>query len=175
MKKLRGLLDFYRHHKPIGLMQKCDLYTLTLPVIGYQQVDEFSCGYICSLMVLHTFYPDTSSYLLYRDLKTSEDGGTSQTAIIRALRKRKISVGVHLQDLDYAGIVRAIVRGKLIITAVDGGDHWVVLYGAGGYPERKVYVANIKGPGWEYFQRNEVRWSRFERLWFKGYGLVCSK
>ena len=136
------------------------------PIRAYFQSRGYTCGFACTLTVLHAFHRAIQPRDLYERLGTDREG-TSQSAIVRELRGAKLSVNVRY-DLTFANIKRAIDGNKLIIGYHHGVEHWVVLYGYGTEPDR-IFVAD------------PVREWRKEHLWdnygskLRGFGIVCAE
>lgn len=137
----------------------------SLPLAGYRQARNYTCGYACALMVLRFFKPETRGLDLFRRLGTGTDG-TRQTAIVRELRAAGLGANVRY-DVDFARLRREIDRNKLIIGYLHDIDHWVVLYGYGAEP-RRVFIADPRP-----MEPCERPWPEFrERL--RDFGIVVS-
>lgn len=156
------------HHAPRFLTaQPGDAAVTTLPLRGFRQTRDYTCGFAATLMVMHYFGAQVPATELLRRLGTDR-AGTRQNAIVRELRAAGLRAGVRY-DLDLARIGRAIERNKLVIGYLHDIEHWVVVYGHGREPER-VYVAD---------PRPEVDacaqpWSEYApRL--RGFGILCSR
>jgi ABC-type bacteriocin/lantibiotic exporter with double-glycine peptidase domain len=135
------------------------------PIRAYFQVRNFTCGFASTLTVLHAFQRAVQPRDLYERLGTDWEG-TSQSAILRELRRAELSVNVRY-DLDLPAIQRAIDKGKLIIGYHHRVEHWVVIYGYGKDPDR-LFVAD---PVREW--RREHRWDEYGPK-LQGFGIVCS-
>lgn len=143
-----------------------DARVTTLPVPGYRQARNYTCGYAAALMVIRYFEPDASAQELYARLGTCRDG-TRQTAIVRELRNSGVSANVRY-DVHFGRIARSIDQGKPIIGYLHDIDHWLVIYGYGRDPER-VFVADP-----EPYESCEHRWSTYgQRL--AHFGIICSR
>jgi hypothetical protein len=137
----------------------------TLPLPGYRQARNYSCGYACALMVARYFRPEVRGRDLFDRLGTGLDG-TRQTAIVRELRADGLRANVRY-DVDFARLCREIDRNKLVIGYLFDIDHWVVLYGYGLGPDR-VFVADPRP-----MEACEQPWERYaDRL--RDFGIVCS-
>ncbi|MBT8493872.1 MAG: hypothetical protein KJO07_12540, partial [Deltaproteobacteria bacterium] len=76
----------------------------TIPIPGYRQSRNYSCGFAATLMVARHFVPHTGALDLYRKLGTSRDG-TRQTSIVRELRNLGLSANLRY-DVDWERTVR---------------------------------------------------------------------
>ncbi len=137
--------------------------TLDLP--GYRQVRGYTCGYACTLMVLHYFGADVEGEELFRRLGTGRDG-TRQNAIVRELRAGGVSVNLRY-DVNFARLRTAVDRGKPIIAYHYPAEHWVVLYGYGVEPGR-VYVADSRAG-----EPSLHMWDSYGPT-LRGFGIICS-
>lgn len=146
---------------------------VTLDIVGYRQVNTFSCAVTAGLMVLHTFRPSASVNNFYNRVNPSPGMGAHSGQLVRALRCCGIGVGERDQ-LSWKDVHSNITKGYPIITLVKSNDpdilHWIVLYGVGIRPNR-VYVA---GKGLPLIGRRMYEWKSFLSIWEpKGFGLVC--
>ena len=150
-------------------------------VVGYTQLDSYSCGFVAALEALHTLKPPPTPHRrfkdairLWRDLGPNPQNGVSQTRLIRSLRRRGIRVGVR-RDLDLAKIIAAVDAGMPVITTVNTSDpetdHWTVVHGYSRRPNL-VHLSNtavVRGV-WAV-----LSWREFVSGWTdSGFGLVCS-
>ena len=143
-----------------------DPRVVTLPLFGYRQVKNYSCGFASTLMVARHFRVPIAARELYERLGTSY-WGTSQAAIVRALRGIGLRANLRY-DVDFERVATAIDRGKVLIGYLEADEHWLVLYGYGRSPER-VFVADPR----PHYRRCERPWRLYgERL--GGFGIVCS-
>ena len=144
-----------------------------LAVPFYCQMDWYSCGAIAAWAVVETFHPKANFNRFYRDCDPDPTEGTSETKIVRALRKHGVGVGIR-RDLDFDSIAEVIENGFPIIAGVghefSDGDHWVVIYGYSRRPKR-VFLSNIVRPGCSH---EEYSWREFRSEWSpRGHGLIC--
>lgn len=155
------------HHAPrFRTLQLRDEGVTTLPLCGYRQARDYTCGFASTLMVLHYFAAKVPALELFRRLGTGRDG-TRQSAIVRELRAAGLRANVRY-DMDFARVCRMIDHNKLIIGYLGDVEHWVVIYGYGRDPER-VYVADP-----EPDQECSQEWSTYcPRL--GDFGIVCSR
>lgn len=137
----------------------------SLPLSGYRQARNYTCGYASTLMVLRHFRPEVGARELYERLGTARDG-TRQTAIVRELRAAGIGANVRY-DVDFARLRLAIDRSKLVIGYLHDIEHWVVLYGYDLGPDR-VYVADPR-PN----ERCVHPWAAYGKR-LGAFGIVCS-
>ena len=137
----------------------------TLPIPGYRQARNYSCGFATALMVARYYLPEIDARELYARLGTSRDG-TRQNAIVKALRTCGLAVNVRY-DVGFERLAQEIGRGKLVIGYLHDAEHWVLLYGYGRTPQR-VFVADPE-PGEACVQP----WERYG-LRLRDFGIVCS-
>jgi hypothetical protein len=155
------------HHAPRFhlLRPTADPRVTTLPVPGFRQARDYTCGFAATLMVLRYFGADIPGVELFRRLGTDK-GGTRQNAIVRELRAAELRANVRY-DVNFTRICREIDRNKLVIGYLHDDEHWLVIYGYGRDPDR-VFVADPH-PSREC----EHAWQPYgERL--SGFGIVCS-
>ncbi len=139
--------------------------TTTLPVPGYLQSRNYSCGFASALMVARYCAVTTPAQTLFEALGTGRSG-TRQGALVRVLRQSGLSANPRY-DLDFQRLRRAIDRGKPIIGYLADAEHWMVIYGYGRGPDR-VFVADPRPA-----EPCEQLWSRYgPRL--RQFGIVCS-
>jgi hypothetical protein len=146
-----------------------DAITLKLP--GYLQTEDYTCGWVAGLMVLHRFYPEADENLFLKQIRPHIQNGTSTTKLVQALRANNIGVRVH-NDLKFSTVVESIKNGSPIITCIEKGDddHWIVIYGVKETP-KEVYVAGNSLLGTQTYT-----WVEFRKLMRpRGFGLVCCK
>ncbi len=136
-----------------------------VPIAGYYQVRQYTCGYACTLTVLHAMRRYVDGRELYERLGTDYTG-TSQSAIVRELRREGVSANLRY-DLDFEGFARAIDAGKLVIAYHARLEHWVVVFGYGRDPERLFVADPLRS------HRTEQRWDRYGPK-LRGFGIVCS-
>ena len=155
------------HHAPrFRTTQLQEEGATTLPLCGYRQARDYTCGFVSTLMVMHYFVAKVPALELFRRLGTGRDG-TRQSAIVRELRAAGLRVGVRY-DVGFGRICREIDRNKLIIGYLGDVEHWLVIYGYGRDPER-VYVADP-----EPDQGCSQPWSTYgARL--GDFGIICSR
>ena len=151
---------------PVELVhQPDDKHVVTLPVPGFRQARNYSCGYTAVLMVLRHFGWQTQGAELFAALGTTRDG-TGQSAIIRVLREQGLRAGLRY-DMDFASTQRCIDAGKVLIGYLNDEHHWLVLYGYGERP-RRIFVADPE-PG----KACVYPWESYgQRL--SGFSIVCS-
>ena len=138
---------------------------VTLPLAGYRQAKNYSCGFASTLMVARHFGVDIAAQELYEQLGTNY-WGTSQSAIVKVLRTLGVSANLRY-DVDFERVTTAIDRGKLVIAYLGDDEHWLVIYGYGQQPQR-VYVADPRPE-----HRCEHEWSRYGKR-LGGFGIICS-
>lgn len=141
-------------------------YVKALPLRGYYQKDGYSCGYVCTLMILRHYLGEVNAAALYKRLGTTPEG-TSQKAIVRELQAAGLSVEV-CHDIDFTRLRQAIDKGKLVIGHRDRKDHWIVLYGYGTEPNR---VLTADPSPWSY---SICSWEKIGAD-LQNFGIVCSK
>lgn len=138
----------------------------TLPVPGFRQSRDYTCGFASALMVLRYYDAPIPAMELFQRLRTGPDG-TRQSALVRELRAAGLRVNARY-DVDFARICREIERNKLIIGYLADDEHWLVIYGYRLTPAR-VFVADPE-PG----QACEHPWDTYgPRL--GGFGIICSQ
>ena len=155
------------HHAPRFNTRQAagDPWITTLPLSGFRQTRDYTCGFATTLMVMRYFSVTTPATELYDRLGTGRDG-TRQNAIVRELRAAGLRS--HLRyDVDFARIVREVDRNKLIIGYVNDHEHWVVIYGYGRDPDR-VFVADPEPDA-----GCEQPWASYGKR-LGGYGIICS-
>lgn len=113
---------------------------VTLDVPGYRQAQSYTCGYVAGMMVLHYFKPRASAERFWSRCDPETHGLVSESRLVTALRASGVRVGLRSR-FTFDDITAAIDGGKPIITTVDDGGHWFVIYGYRKRPER-VFVAN---------------------------------
>lgn len=136
----------------------------TLSVPGLVQMDSYSCGFVCALIVARYFGKPVSDLDVYTAVKTSK-AGTSPTNIVKGLRR--LGVGANPRyDLTFDVVKRAIDSGKPVILYNSKKDHWEVAYGYMRWEETLL----VADPGlWEETDRRP--WSET----YASYGIVCSR
>lgn len=142
-----------------------DPNAVTLRVAGYYQVREYTCGFVSVLTVLRYYRRYVPEHELYERLGTNHYG-TSQSAIVRELRREGLSVGIRY-DLDFEKIRDCIDRNRLVIGYHHRLEHWVVLHGYALEPERLFVAESLPG------YRREHLWSHYGSK-LRGFGIVCS-
>jgi len=143
-----------------------DASVRVIPIRAYYQARPYTCGFASTLTVLHAYRRYVPAQQAYEKLGT-DFTGTSQTAIVRALRDAGIGASLRY-DLSFDDMARAIDAGKLIISYHFPLEHWVVIYGYGRDPDR-VFVADSLP-----HNRSEQPWSHYgEKL--RGFGIVCNR
>lgn len=144
-------LRFRPHHAPRfhPVRPAADSSVITLPVPGFRQARDYTCGFATTLMVMRYFAARTPATELFRRLGTDRDG-TRQSAIVRELRAGGLRANIRY-DVDFARICLEIERNKLIIGYLHDAEHWLLIYGYGRDPER-VFVADPEpDAGCEYY------------------------
>lgn len=145
-----------------------------LAVPGYAQVQDYTCGFVAGLMVLHTYNPRADVDLFYKRVDPHEQWGSSTVKVANALRKSGIGVGKR-KSLTFKTVAATIEAGYPIITSVLTDDpevnHWVVIYGVGHKPKRIFLAAN----GSPFLSKKIYEWRTFKnKYWYpNGFGLVC--
>lgn len=129
------------------------------------QLDDYSCGAHCALMVLRHFGDATSMSQLKVELGTTKTG-TSPTAIQRVLRARGMRVGLRPR-LKIAELVNALEEGKLAIVYLDE-EHYGVAYHAS---DSSIYLAD---PSILRLVGREVPRAKFLRRWTSHWALLVS-
>ena len=150
----------------------------TLDVVGYRQLESYTCGFAAGLIVLHTFHPKRSIKAFFDLVAANRQWGTQDGRLIKSLRASGVGVAER-NDLTFAKICKIIDDGFPIITLVRSRErgvlHWVVLYGYGVKPNR-VFIAG-EGPHLigHWLGYKEALWSDFKRKKWStsGFGLVC--
>jgi ABC-type bacteriocin/lantibiotic exporter with double-glycine peptidase domain len=135
-----------------------------VPVRGYYQVRDYTCGFASTLTVLHGLRRYVDPADLYRQLGTDRSG-TRQTAIVKALRYHGVSANLRY-DLDFAGLGRAIDDGSLIIAYHNRLEHWLVVFGYGRGPDRVLVADSLPG------NRSEHAWDEYGPK-LGGFGIIC--
>jgi hypothetical protein len=161
-------LRFRPHHAPRFRTEQPheDRRVTTLPVPGFRQTRDYTCGFATALMVLRYFDAPMPAMELFQRLGTGPDG-TRQSALLRELRAAGLRVNARY-DVDFARICREIERNKLIIGYLADVEHWLVIYGYGLAPAR-VFVADP-----EPEQACQHPWASYgPRL--GGFGIICSQ
>ena len=142
-----------------------DPTVVTLPVPGYRQSRNYSCGFAVMLMVLRTYQSRLSGKALFAALGTARDG-TGQSAMVRVLRTNGFSANLRY-DMDFTRICTAIDTGKVLVGYLEDEEHWIVVYGYGKTPKR-VYIADP-----EEGKPCEYDWTGMEKR-LGGFAMVCS-
>lgn len=165
-----GLNSLYYLPVPFTVYWSACLIKSSMPVLDLPyllQRDNHSCGFIAALMVIKHLRGEIDEEELFKDLGTSERG-TSQTAIIRELRRRSVAVNPDY-NLTFPKVRRQIVLGRPVITYRQDLDHWMVIYGYRRMPNRAIVANPIPGKLYQVWL-----WERVLRN-TKGFGLVCSE
>jgi ABC-type bacteriocin/lantibiotic exporter with double-glycine peptidase domain len=136
-----------------------------LPIAGFYQVRDYTCGYASTLTVLRYYRRYTPEQEVYGQLGTNHHG-TSQSSIIRVLRQQGIRASIRY-DLNYELIRRCIDSNKLIIGYHHRLEHWVTVFGYAREPDR-VFIADSY-PGY----RREHLWDAYGPK-MGSFGIVCS-
>lgn len=116
-----------------------DPQVVTLPVPGYRQARNYSCGFAATLMVLRHYDRTLCGAELFSALGTARDG-TGQSAIVRVLRSEGVRANLRY-DMTFDRMASWISAGKVLIGYLEDEEHWLVIYGFGRSPER-VFVAD---------------------------------
>lgn len=158
------------HHAPrFHTLQPALPQVTTLPLAGFRQARDYTCGFATVLMVLRYFSAgrtsDPPALELYRRLGTGRDG-TRQNAILRELRSAGLRVNMRY-DVDFTRISREIDRNKLIVGYLHDVEHWLVIYGYGRQP-RRLFVADPRPD-----ERCDHLWDDYHQR-LSGFGIICS-
>jgi hypothetical protein len=135
---------------------------VTLDLVGYRQIDSYSCGAVAAAMIARAMRPGLRFQQVHAAVSPSPVTGASVTRVTRALRS--LGVGVSPKNrLTFAGVCAAIDAGCPLCVHVGRGavTHWVVIYGYGRRPEL-VFVA---GQGLPFLARQRVPWRQFRSQW----------
>jgi ABC-type bacteriocin/lantibiotic exporter with double-glycine peptidase domain len=142
-----------------------DTQVVTIPLPGFRQARNYTCGFATVLMILRHFEKEVSGQEVFEALGTARDG-TGQSAIVRVLRAQGVRANIRY-DADFACLASSIDAGKVMVGYLDDEEHWLVIYGYGLEP-RRVFVADPE-PG----KTCEHLWDGYgERL--QGFAIVCS-
>jgi hypothetical protein len=146
---------------------------VTLDMPGYRQTQSYTCGYVAGMVVLHYFKPRASEDRFWDRCDPDTHGFVSETRLAAALRASGIRVGTRSR-FSFSDIKTAIDAGKPIITTVEEGAHWFVIYGYRARPQ-KVFVANGSPRQLALAQDKEWSWAELVREQgdIRG-GLICS-
>lgn len=118
-----------------------DSRATTLPLDGFGQARDYTCGFAATLMVMRYFDIRVPAAQLFERLGTGPDG-TRQGAIVRELRGVGLRINVRY-DVDFARIATEIERNKLVVGYLNDSEHWLVIYGYRGHGESaEVFVAD---------------------------------
>ena len=104
-----------------------DTRATTLPLAGFGQARDYTCGFAATLMVMRYFEVHVPAAQLFERLGTRKEG-TRQSAIVRELRATGLRVGVR-HDVGFDRIADEIERNKLVLGYLDDIEHWLVIYG----------------------------------------------
>jgi hypothetical protein len=104
-----------------------DTRATTLPLAGFGQGRDYTCGFATTLMVMRYFDVRVPAAQLFERLGTTKEG-TRQSAIVRELRAAGLRVGVRY-DMGFDRIADEIERNKLVVGYLDDKEHWLVIYG----------------------------------------------
>ncbi len=104
-----------------------DTRATTLPLDGFGQARDYTCGFATTLMVMRYFDVRVPAAQLFQRLGTKKDG-TRQSAIVRELRAAGLKVNVRY-DVGFDRIADEIERNKLVVGYLDDKEHWLVIYG----------------------------------------------
>jgi hypothetical protein len=136
-----------------------------LELIGYRQLDEYSCGPVAAWSILEIFHPGVVSFpTFYKDCKMDEDG-SNEYQIINALRKNGVGIGIR-DELDFEDIVKIIDKGFPVLGSITHpgfADHWLVIYGYGMNPPR-LCTSNHYG-NHDAHSRKQLSWDHWLSLW----------
>lgn len=118
-------------------------------------------------MVIKTLYPKSSTKRLSKELKLSSEG-TSQSNLVAALRKRRVTVTPEY-NLNRAKLKRAFEREKCLVVYHVDKDHWMVVK---GYRKRNsLEFVEVADPE---FGVRSVRLQDFFKITGK-FALICGK
>lgn len=155
------------HHAPRfqPVVRADDPHVTTLPVPGFRQARDYTCGFATALMAIRYFGASMPASDLFRNLGTDR-GGTRQSAMVRELRAAGLRANVRY-DVDFTRICQEIDRNKLVIGYLADHEHWLLIYGYGREPAR-VFVADPRPD-----EPCEHAWDGYgDRL--GGFGIICS-
>jgi predicted double-glycine peptidase len=101
-----------------------DVYSTNRNKIGYQQKNNYSCGYFCAKAIINTLGNKDVKNLV-KKLRLTTDG-VRQTHLINTLRSRGVSASVYY-NLNRYCMEEILSAGKYIIVYHYNKDHWMVL------------------------------------------------
>jgi hypothetical protein len=145
-----------------------------------RQVDGFSCGVVAGWTVIQCVFPGKSFKdrfadfdRFYKACNPCIESGTSERALVRALRAEGVRVSLRQKSLAFGEVVCEIARGRPLVVCIDVPDtdymHWVTVYG---------YRRVSRTKKWVYLANNHTKpvisFEEFARLQRGGY-LVCSQ
>jgi len=144
---------------------------VTLPVVNYKQLDDYSCAAVAGFSVVKTFHPGADFREFYDSIDPDPESGASDWRLVRSLRKFGIKCG-WLDEIPSFKYIRACIDGKaLILAGIHLGDdvhHWVTIYGYGINPGKSVFLASCSG----FFRPNRVRWEDFRKAHVQSIGAI---
>lgn len=148
--------------------------TITLPVKGYRQMDDYSCGALAGWSVVQLLKPQGDFRRFHKACAPSKRWGISTAKLSAAMRRHGITISLR-KDLDFDVIKASIERGCPVLVSVstitEAFWHWVVIYGVGWNPRRIYISASLP----DQPRKEVVVWRTFEKHWRPhGFGLICS-
>ncbi len=162
---------------PVRLQKAKRPREVTLDLVGYRQIDSFSCGGVAAAMAVKFLRPQMSFERIYAAVNPIQETGAGYVRVTRALRSLSVRVSWR-KNLTFVTICDAIDAERPVLLCIETGrqkndpDHWVVVYGYGRRPDL-LFIAGIGIP---FIARNRMLRREFRRLWsLPGEGLVCSK
>lgn len=138
---------------------------VVLALKGHYQVREYTCGFASTLTVLRYYQRSVTERELYERLGTTCEG-TSQSAILRELRREGIRVGLRY-DMEFEDIREAISAGRLIVAYHHRLEHWLVINGFRDEPRSVFVVDSLRN------HRCEQSWVEYGPK-LRGFGMICS-
>lgn len=166
-KKFAELTDIevYKQDLP-----EADENEIILPLQGYAQIRNYSCGFVAALTVIEFLKRrKVSETRLWNKMDIDEDG--CGTGVIRStLKDYGLKVSTRY-DLTFEQVVKAIRAGKPIICSCNDGMHWVTIAGVTLKPKMVYYTGNIAR-----LSPMHISWKEFRKDGgCDGDSLICSR
>lgn len=143
---------------------------LDLP--GYWQTDDYSCGFVAALTVVHFFYPEIPADEVLASVRPSPEAGCDAKRVVKALAHFGIDA-TYRNDLGPKRLHRLAGKGLPVIVTVwpedYGCDHWTVVRGI-DLDARRIFLCNYSGVEAD----GGMAFDDFAAIWFgRGEGVVC--
>jgi hypothetical protein len=141
-----------------------------LPITGYCQVDDYSCGVTAGWSALSLGGSRITLRKFDRICKPHEENGTTAANLIKALRTGgcRISKIAHLHWVDVQREIRAGRPVICVLSTKKGHWHWVTIYGFRIKPSRVFYVGRV----FPLRSKSAQSWTAFRKR-IRDFAIVC--